>query len=282
MIKMKLNLQKEIQEWWNTNPMIYDWEKTITFLKGSCDFFEEIDRRFFSSAFYAQNAGEKPFSKFIDFSSLKNKYVLEVGCGLGSHAKLLSEAGCKLTAIDITWEAVKLTKMRLSIYGLKGNILQADAERLPFKNNFFDFIWSWGVIHHSSSPMVALSEMCRVLKSGNRIAFMVYNRNSLCYWVNIFLIRGIFMGRFFFSSMEGLANKFSDGLIARYYNVREINTELSKYCKDIEIKIAGQFAELLPLPAPIRKILISLLPMSLRRFVLSRYGGFLLASGIKR
>lgn len=278
---MSYKLKKEIQLWWDKHPMTYDWQRTIPFLEGSQEFFEEVDRRFFSSAFYAQNPGEKPFSGLIDYLSLNGKNVLEVGCGVGSHVKLLAEADCYLTAIDISYKAAELTKKRLSVFGLKSNILQCDAEMLPFSDNSFDFVWSWGAIHHSSNPMIALSEMCRVLRPGGRISFMVYHRSSLCYWINFSLLQGILMGKLLTNTMEELANRYSDGFVARYYPRQEIVNELAKYCKDIKIYIFGQLTEILPFPASIREPLTSLIPMSLKRYILKSYGRFLFATGVK-
>lgn len=279
---MGFQLQKKIRLWWDNNPMTYDWKKSITSLEGSREFFDEIDQRFFSAAFYAQNPREKPFSGLIDYISLPGKNILEIGCGAGSHTRLLAEAGCYLTTIDMSRKAVELTKKRLSIFRLNSNILQADAEMLPFADNSFDFIWSWGVIHHSSNPMIALSEMCRVLRPGGRVSFMVYHRKSLCYWVNIFLVRGILMGKIFTNTMEELANRYSDGVVARYYTMTEVASELTKYCKGIKIQVFGQFTEILPFPDPLRGFLISLMPRSLKERILSRYGCFLFATGIKK
>ena len=70
------------------------------------------------------------------------------------------------------------------MFGLKGNIRRADAEKLPFFSASFDFAWSWGVIHHSSSFEKCIAEIARVLRPGGRLMLMVYYRPSIAYHVN--------------------------------------------------------------------------------------------------
>src|SRR6185295_15700010 len=128
------SLQEEIRLWWQNNPMTYDWQQTNTYPEGSREWFEEIDKRFFNeiTSFFAQSKGEKPFSRLIPFSKLKDNDVLEIGCGTGAHGRLLAEAGARLTAIDLTEKAILLTRRRLEAYGLKGKIIQMDAESMDF------------------------------------------------------------------------------------------------------------------------------------------------------
>jgi ubiquinone/menaquinone biosynthesis C-methylase UbiE len=69
----------------------------------------------------------------------------------------------------------------------------SDAENLPFADASFDFVYSWGVIHHTEDVPRAASEIMRVLKPGGEMCVMVYHRHSLvslqC-WVMYGLLRG--------------------------------------------------------------------------------------------
>ena len=98
---------------------------------------------------------------------------------MGTHAALLARAGARLTAIDLTETAVEMTRRRFKIFGLAGEIGRADAENLPFRNATFDLVWSWGVIHHSSSMERCILEITRVLRDRGRLFLMVYYRPSL-------------------------------------------------------------------------------------------------------
>jgi ubiquinone/menaquinone biosynthesis C-methylase UbiE len=72
----------------------------------------------------------------------------------------------RLFGVDITDYAVKSTRDRLRLMGLKGDIIRIDAEHMGFPDNSFDFVWSWGVIHHSSNTENVLREILRVLRQG--------------------------------------------------------------------------------------------------------------------
>jgi ubiquinone/menaquinone biosynthesis C-methylase UbiE len=53
-----------------------------------------------------------------------------------------------------------------------------DAECLEFHDEEFDFIWSWGVIHHSAHTDRIVRQVARVLKPGDQFRLMVYNRRA--------------------------------------------------------------------------------------------------------
>lgn len=55
----------------------------------------------------------------------------------------------------------------------------ADAENLPFSNDMFDAIYSWGVLHHSPNTEKAILEVLRVLKSGGTAKIMIYHKNGV-------------------------------------------------------------------------------------------------------
>src|SRR5206468_2275443 len=108
--------QERNRNWWNQTPISYDWRQKITLPEGSREFFEEVDARFFaSSPFYRAS---QPYGKLIPFEKLKDKRVLEIGCGLGLHSQLIAEAGARLTSIDLTTRAVGLTQARMSLKGI--------------------------------------------------------------------------------------------------------------------------------------------------------------------
>ena len=54
--------------------------------------------------------------------------------------------------------------MRLNKFSLKSKITVGDAGNLNFENNFFDIVYSGGVIHHSPNTLKAVKEIYRVLK----------------------------------------------------------------------------------------------------------------------
>lgn len=262
--------------------MTYDWRGEIDAAPGSPDQLAEIEHRFLSESWFAQRPGEPPYSGLIPFGDIAGKDVLEVGCGTGVHARLLAAAGANVTAIDLTPTAVELTRRRLELHGLAADVREADAEHLPFEDASFDFVWSWGVIHHSESTDAAVAEIARVLRPGGRFSLMVYHRSSITFWINYVLIRGVLQGGLLRESPDELANRWSDGVIARHYTRQSLAAALAPWFDDMHTSVMGQIGEAVPLPAGARRRVAPLVPLRFRESILRRWGWFLFASARRR
>lgn len=262
--------------------MTYDWRGEIAFAPGSPEHLAEVERRFLAEAWFAQAAGAPPFSGLIPFAELEGRDVLEIGCGTGVHAKLLAAAGARVTAVDLTPTAVELTKRRLDLAGLEADVREADAEALPFADESFDFVWSWGVVHHSEHTERVLAEIARVLRPGGRLALMVYHRSSITFWIDYVLHRGVLRGGLLRESPDELANRWSDGVIARHYTRRGLAATLAPWFDDVETRVMGQMAEAVPLPRRLRRFVAPLVSRRAQEAVLQRSGWFLFASARRR
>lgn len=269
--------QSDVRRWWSEHPMTYDWRGEIGHEPGSPEHLAEVERRFLSEAWFAQAPGRPPFSGLIPFERLPGKDVLEIGCGTGVHARLLAEAGAKVTAVDLTPTAVELTRRRLELSGLAADVREADAEHLPFPDASFDFVWSWGVIHHSESTEDVVREIARVLRPGGELALMVYHRSSITYWVQYQLIRGVLGLRILRESPAEIANRYSDGVIARHYTRAGFSQLLAPWFENVTTTVMGQLGEAVPLPARLRGPVERLVPDALRRAIVRRWGWFLFA-----
>lgn len=274
--------QSEVRDWWTRNPMTYDWRTEIPFAPGTPEHLAEVERRFFGASWFAQKPGRRPYSGLIPFDELAGKDVLEVGCGTGVHARLLAEAGANVSAVDLTPTAIDLTRRRLELHGLTADVREADAERLPFDVASFDFVWSWGVVHHSEHTEEVLAEIARVLRPGGSLALMVYHRSSITYWLQYQLARGVFGGKLLRMSPSEIANRYSDGVIARHYTRRELARLLSPWFVDVQTRVTGQLGEAVPLPARARRYADPFVPFGVRRAILRRWGWFLFATAVRR
>lgn len=117
---------------------------------------------------------------FARFSEVRDKSVLEIGVGMGAdHEQLARNNPARLCGIDLTKRAIEYTSKRLALSGLQSELQIADAEKLPFPDNVFDIVYSWGVLHHSPSPQRAFQEIARVLKPGGIARIMIYHKNSI-------------------------------------------------------------------------------------------------------
>ena len=95
----------------------------------------------------------------------ENSRILEVGCGSGPVAGMLSRLTPMVTGIDISPAAAELTKKA----GARTAV--ADARVLPFEDGSFDLIYSTGVVDlfDDAGAAAILKEMARVAGSGGRI-----------------------------------------------------------------------------------------------------------------
>jgi SAM-dependent methyltransferase len=175
--------------WWEEAPMRYDWREKIEAPAGSLDYLAEIDSRFLESARHYLPRWRIPFDSLIPYESLGSADVLEIGVGHGTHAGLLAPRCRSFTGIDLTETAAAMTARRFKLGRLPGTILQMDAKHMTFPDESFDFIWSWGVIHHSADTRAILGEMRRVLRPGGRCTVMVYYR-SWWHYHALGLLRG--------------------------------------------------------------------------------------------
>ncbi len=283
------SLQEFNRRWWEQNPMTYDWARTLKVAVGSPEFYREIDERFFrsSTTFGHPNYPEQtPFSEVLDYAALRGKPVLEIGCGAGGQAAVFARQGARITALDITQQAVTLTRRRFDLESLPGLVQRGDAERLAFADESFDLVWSWGVIHHTASIENAVNEIWRVLKPGGAAKVMVYHRHSLRNWIHGGLAHGILRGKLLRMSYDDVLKSVTDGYIARQMT-RADARELFKAFTSVTTRLTD-LADLSHVPGyvPFNRVLAGrvLSPaakLRLDRAIMERWGWFLYIEAVK-
>jgi len=122
------------------------------------------------------------------FRFFKGNKVLEIGCGSGIDAVRFIRVGAFYTGIDLTGNAVLSTKIKI---GERGYVFKMNAELLDFPDDWFDLVYSFGVIHHTVNPQNVINEAYRVLKKSGHICIMLYNKLSFRYLFDIMFIRKI-------------------------------------------------------------------------------------------
>ncbi|HAF25564.1 MAG TPA: hypothetical protein DCK93_22090 [Blastocatellia bacterium] len=280
--------QEANRAWWENNPMRYDFSESIQAQEFSPEFYRKVDARFFSDVETFMPWRRVPFDSLIDFDSLHDKDVLEIGVGNGSHAQLISSYARSYTGIDLTEYAVKSTTNRLQLFEpprQNAVITRMDAEQMDFADGSFDFVWSWGVIHHSANTRKILEEIHRVLRPGGVATTMVYYRNYWNYYIVSGFFGGIFQGTLLKrGSLHQTRQKFIDGAIARYYTIPEWRSLVSDLFSVEEERIYGSKSELLPLPSgKLKTTLQSIIPNSLGRLLTNRCRmGMFLVSRLKK
>ena len=125
---------------------------------------------------FLERFGWKSISKLNDFLKTRSK-ILDAGTGVGNSAKLFSSnSKAQVFAIDAS-ESIEFAYKK---YGKIQNIhfLQADIRKLPFKNNFFDFICSDQVLHHTKNTESSFKKLSKLLTKKGIISIYVYRKKG--------------------------------------------------------------------------------------------------------
>ena len=112
----------------------------------------------------------------IEFSGMKKgDRVLDVGCGTGDQVFYYGKRGIEATGIDLNPKMIKVAEERKRRENLSNSsFLIADAQKLPFGDNSFDFVSISLVLHEIEEGLrdKIISEMKRVLKKDGFLIFI--------------------------------------------------------------------------------------------------------------
>jgi ubiquinone/menaquinone biosynthesis C-methylase UbiE len=144
-------------------------------------------------------------------SILAGKHLLEIGCGMGYDSLEFLKRGVRVTATDLTPNAVAITRRHFELMGVRAEeVRTANALDLPFPDNSFDAVWANGVLHVTGDTFRAIQEVCRVLKPGGRaIISHFYLKPSWMYLLHR-------LGR------ENIEHKEEDPPVNEFYTKAEI------------------------------------------------------------
>jgi ubiquinone/menaquinone biosynthesis C-methylase UbiE len=100
-----------------------------------------------------------------------NGEVLEVGAGSGAMAAelLATHPDIRMTVTDFDATMVGAAEKRLAPFAERTTAQQADATALPFRDNTFDFVLSWIMLHHTIEWEKALAEAVRVTRPAGEV-----------------------------------------------------------------------------------------------------------------
>lgn len=124
--------------------------------------------------------------------------VLDAGCGTGNIAIEFKQANprIELHAVDADNEILTIAKERAKKLNLDINFRQSFLQKLPYKDKFFDIVYSSLVFHHlnTKSKNKAMKEICRVLKKKGKFYLFDFgkpkSRFSLIAWFAVHLEEG--------------------------------------------------------------------------------------------
>jgi SAM-dependent methyltransferase len=208
--------KEEVRDFWNADPC------GTRYLEGKEDLEGHARARY---------ALEPFIFEFANFQSARGLRVLEIGVGMGADYLEWLKAGAKATGVDLSAASIERARHRCQQAGYQPDLRVGDAEQLPFPDNSFDVVYSYGVMHHSPNTRQCVREAFRVLKPGGQARIMVYHHPSMTgamLWLRYGIFRGKSLRQSVFDHLESPGTKTYTGpeATALFSDFKSVQTRL--------------------------------------------------------
>lgn len=214
-------LKEQVKAFWEANP---------------CDVKDTapaLDKAYFT-AFAQQRYRTHPYiPTFAAFEAAKGKRILEVGIGAGTDFCRWAASEAQAVGVALTTQAIQLTTQHLDALELSADVHLADCEDLPFADDSFDLVYSFGVLHHTPNTERAIREVLRVLKPGGQIRIMLYHKRS---WVTfkVYLLHGL-LALQPFASLDRLLADHMESQGTKAYTIPEVEAMFASFA-DVSVR----------------------------------------------
>ncbi|WXG45787.1 MAG: class I SAM-dependent methyltransferase [Candidatus Atabeyarchaeum deiterrae] len=108
--------------------------------------------------------------KFVEKLLEGKEIILDVGCGTGLLSSFLDEKASLLIGVDISVNMLKVAQGNPKRRLIREDLIRADADWLPFRDNVFEKVISVTVLQNMPEPRVTIKDIARVTVAGGEIA----------------------------------------------------------------------------------------------------------------
>ncbi len=226
------NIFNKISEYWSAelNNAIYFKGENVQLERGSKAYFAYIIQHRTTYFYY--------FPEILAYFQIhqvltQQPKLLEVGCGMGTDLLQLAQLGYQCYGIDLADNHITLARQLFRLHNTSATIQKDNAEQLEFPDEYFDAVYSFGVIHHTQNPQNAIRELWRVMKPEGRGIVMLYHKYSLNN-----LMHTVF--RIPYENVRGHNPVAKDAHFVYRYSRQEVTKMFAEF-RDVHVKTAYLF-----------------------------------------
>ena len=155
--------------------------------------------------------------------SLKDKSIVDVGCGGGILSEGLAAKGAQVTGIDLSEKALGVARLHLYESGLKIDYQLSSAEEFAIQHPArFDIVTCLEMLEHVPDPASTICACAQLVKPGGHLFLSTLNRNLKAY---IFAVLGA----------EYVLNLLPRGTHDYAKFIKP--SELSRYCRQAKLDV---------------------------------------------
>lgn len=113
---------------------------------------------------------------------LKDKKIIDIGCGGGILSESMDKAGGQVTGLDMSKQAIQVAKLHQHESGTHVDYFVSTAEDFAAQHpGEFDVVTCLEMLEHVPDPVSIVRACATLVKSGGHVFFSTLNRNMKAY-----------------------------------------------------------------------------------------------------